>query len=428
MAGVITIGAPQDTCNDNSCVSAAQQATVRHLVLKDTQVERGGKLKTQQEPNFCSGAPATNRQGFCVGQFFDPADPTTNYSGGTWLHTVSGQVYPQIDVGASGDVWRILNASGSRSYNLSLAGQPSNQPLTFQLLAIDGITISTRPGAGASTVAALLANKAKVVQCPNSISPSVGGAVCATSLQMMPSSRVEIRIVRHDLGAKPIDAILRTAQFNTGDNGAGDQWPAIDLAAVTLASRNRAVPDAVALKDVTPMLLSSSSQLLGPAVLQVPGTNTLVPASTGDTALTVAPSGPALQSIEQAPSIAISPDLAAGKIVNPNCRPLASGHRRKVLFGFPQPATFGLGYVEVDQNGKDIEATRVPIGEFDPKRTMICVPVPGGNATHEVWELVNLTDEDHNFHIHQTRFFLIAGGCRPWHFYPNPAQRQPGAA
>ena len=36
-----------------------------------------------------------------------------------------------------------------------------------------------------------------------------------------------------------------------------------------------------------------------------------------------------------------------------------------------------------------------------------------GQAVKEVWELINLTDEDHNFHIHQTRFRLLQGATVP---------------
>ena len=38
---------------------------------------------------------------------------------------------------------------------------------------------------------------------------------------------------------------------------------------------------------------------------------------------------------------------------------------------------------------------------------------PKGQAVKEVWEIINLTDEDHNFHIHQTRFRLLQGGTVP---------------
>lgn len=413
LAGIITVGSPSDECDGDECKQAENSGNVRHLVLKDTQVAPGGVLKTQQDPNFCTGAPAANRQGSCPGQFPDPSDPSSNYVGGTWLHTVNGQVYPAIEVGQAGDVWRILNASGSRSYNLSVDSQPSNQPLTFQLLAIDGITISAKPGESADRISKLLGNKAKLVPCGGKVSRGSDTAICATSVQMMPSSRVELRIVRKDAGSKPASAVLRTALYNTGDNGAGDAWPAIDLAAVNLASRNPGSLDVVALKDATPKTLSSTGQLLGPAVLQVPGSDRLVTPDAGSSETTAQPSGPALQSIMQAPSIAITPGAAVGKVASQNCQPLAEGHRRRILFGFPTPTTFGLGYVEVDQSGNEMEATRRKIGEYDPTMTMVCVPLRGGNATQEMWDLVNLTDEDHNFHIHQTRFYLSAGGAAP---------------
>ena len=48
-----------------------------------------------------------------------------------------------------------------------------------------------------------------------------------------------------------------------------------------------------------------------------------------------------------------------------------------------------------------------------PPEEMVCVPLDGGVGVLETWELVNLTSEDHNFHIHQTRFYLLAGGTSP---------------
>ncbi len=114
LAGIITIGSPDDSCDGDDCKSAMRQAGgVRHLVLKDTQVESGDALRIQHDPSFCKGAPATVRQGVCPGQ--------GRYAGGSWVHTVNGQVYPQITVDGSGEVWRILNASPNRSYQLSVA-------------------------------------------------------------------------------------------------------------------------------------------------------------------------------------------------------------------------------------------------------------------------------------------------------------------
>ena len=416
MSGAITIGNPADVCGNAGCVDALNGATIRHLVLKDTQVAPGNILKTQEEPEFCAGAPTTGRIGFCRGQRLPPAsaaDPGFDYSGGKWFHSVSGQIYPTIDVGPSGDVWRILNASGSRSYALSLVDQASGAPLPLQLLSIDGVTLAINPSTSVADLTTRLAGKAKPIRCPGALTIGEGRAVCVATIEMMPSSRVEVRVVRSDRGGTVEHAVFETAEYPTGDNGAGDAWPQIDLAAVLLQPRNIQTPSVVALKDVTATTLSAGGQLLAPALLRVPGSSTMLPASTAGLAVAVAATGPAVQDFTQAPTAAVTPRQLAGAVEVANCAPLAPGHHRKILFGYPQPTTFGLGYVEVDAHGRDIEATRIPITPFNPTIAAVCVPLPGGNAVSELWELQNLTDEDHNFHIHQTHFFVVQGGVPP---------------
>lgn len=405
LAGAITIGSAADLCADSTCVNAVTQSGVRHIVLKDTQVLKdpqvasGGVLSTQPDPGFCDGAPASLRQGTCPGQ--------GSFAGGTWVHTVNGQVYPQITVGGSGEVWRLLNASGSRSYQLSLVEAPSGKALPLQVIAIDGIALGS-----ASANPAAMAGKFKLMSCPGQGS-SGKQAVCTDTLRMMPSSRVDVRVLRTDKGAPERTAILQTAQYDTGDGALGDHWPAIDLAAVTLASRNPSAADQITVKDTAVSVLSASGQLLGPATLQVPGTtNTVAAASAG--AATTPAAGPSIQaSLKQAPTAAITPQILTGQAADPLCKPLAPGHHRKILFGFPTDTTFGLGYVEVDQNGNDIEATRTPIRPFKADVETVCVPLPSGAGAMETWELVNLTSEDHNFHIHQLRFYLLTGGVAP---------------
>ena len=45
---------------------------------------------------------------------------------------------------------------------------------------------------------------------------------------------------------------------------------------------------------------------------------------------------------------------------------------------------------------------------FDPSANTICIPLgPGQTPVTETWELVNLATENHNFHIHQTRFRYV---------------------
>ena len=46
---------------------------------------------------------------------------------------------------------------------------------------------------------------------------------------------------------------------------------------------------------------------------------------------------------------------------------------------------------------------------FNPDRPTICVPLnPGNQPVHERWEIINMGDEDHSFHIHQVRFAVLA--------------------
>lgn len=399
LAGAITIGSAADQCADSACVSAVTQSGLRHIVLKDTQVASGGVLSTQPDPTFCDGAPASPRQGTCPGQ--------GSFAGGTWLNTVNGQVYPQITVGGSGEVWRILNASGNRGYQLSVVMAPSGQALPLQVIAIDGIALGST-----SVNPAAFAGKFKPMPCPGQ---GVSGkqTVCTDTLRMMPSSRVDVRVLRTDTGAPDRTAILQTAQYDTGDGVIGDHWPAIDLAAVTLASRNGSVPDQIAIKDTAASVLSTSGQLSSPAALQVPDTTNTVSAASA-AAATAPASGPAIQaSMTQAPTAAITPQVLTGQAADPLCQPLATGHHRKILFGYPTATSFGLGYVEVDQNGRDIEATRTPIRAFNAVTETVCVPLLSGAGVQETWELVNTTSEDHNFHIHQLRFYLLTGGVSP---------------
>eukprot|EP01037_Dinobryon_pediforme_P032583 gene32583-37594_t len=88
---------------------------------------------------------------------------------------------------------------------------------------------------------------------------------------------------------------------------------------------------------------------------------------------------------------------------------------RRIYFGNPGTGSddqddpiFGLGYEEIDQRGRPVPGTFVDITRFDPAQ-QICLPLgPGNSPTTETWQLVNLTGELHNFHIHQTKFHVIS--------------------
>jgi len=365
-----------------------EQATVRHLTLKDTQILANDELQTQQDPTFC-GAPITNPAATLPRGSCAAASPNT----GNWLHTVSGQVYPHIDVGPKGDVWEILNASGNRSYKLSIgdpAAKPAVSPIPMQILAIDGVTINVANTTTQAELAVLLANKMTVVPCPEASSVTSSLPVCATEIRMMPSSRVAVRVIRQDDDATPANLQLYTALYGTGPLGvAGDQWPGIALASVSLDRHDPATPRAVALKNVAATTVASSGHLQSPPVVRQPGATKVT------------------TNVRMQP-----PDGTPVVSIVKNCPALAPGHHRRIKFGYPTSTTFGLGFDVVDAAG-NVVGSQQPIEPFSPTEINVCVPVEDEGNTHEMWELLNYTPEDHNFHIHQTRFFLVSGGVEP---------------
>ena len=78
-----------------------------------------GRLLNQQDAGFCAatrGKGEPRHRGRCAGI----GTGTGEFKGGQWTHTISGQRHPQIAVGPGGDLWRIPNDAGSRSYDRSL--------------------------------------------------------------------------------------------------------------------------------------------------------------------------------------------------------------------------------------------------------------------------------------------------------------------
>jgi FtsP/CotA-like multicopper oxidase with cupredoxin domain len=67
-----------------------------------------------------------------------------------------------------------------------------------------------------------------------------------------------------------------------------------------------------------------------------------------------------------------------------------------------------MGYEELDQTGKPVPGTFVDVSVFNADKPTICLPLgPGNTPANERWQLINLAGEDHNFHMHQTKFTLI---------------------
>ena len=69
---------------------------------------------------------------------------------------------------------------------------------------------------------------------------------------------------------------------------------------------------------------------------------------------------------------------------------------------------YGLGLEDVDENDQPVPGTFRDIAVFDPSSISVCLPLGSGNKpVTEEWELVNVSGEAHNFHIHQAKFYVL---------------------
>ena len=395
LAGIITIGSVGHYARGDVERAPVPDAQVRHLILKDIQVLAAGTIRfhggsatvangevlNQQDSDFCKQFPADAseiRQGSCPGAKATDDD----YTGGRWYFTVNGEPYPMIRMtDPDGEVWRLTNASGNASYDLHLINDADGTPMMMQLISVDGVSVHLPQNTPIGTTVELARARFKVVDCPAAPSVELRSLpVCITELVMMPSARAELWVTyRTPQGrvATPSDgaaATFKTVGLTTGTTG--DKWPAVNLAKVEFAQAGR--------------------QKLVSTALDIQG----------DARAIMQPTG-----IFRAPVPGASPaPLPDG------CKALPDGHRRRIFFGFEDVAvngTHALGYEEVNEHGAVVPGTQRPLTRFDPSQTVICLPLgPGQTPVHETWELVTLSTENHNFHIHQTRFQIAgpAGG------------------
>ena len=389
LSGIISIGNAADyACEDDACRRPWAAKNVRHLILKDAQIEASGSLSTQQDPKFCAefaDASEAAREGHCAGQLV--ADDGGDHTGGKWIFSVSGQVYPNIPITSPvGELWRLTNASGCASYDLHVWDDILKQDAIFQVVSVDGVSVTPTVGADVNQQGVAGATKIRAVACPTTSGTTTTNApaMCATSVRMMPSSRVEIHVMYRDANGRAVTApanakyILRTVGFDTG----GDQWPAVDLASATF----QAAP---------PTLAGHTIGVRGQAAGVHLG------------------AGQFGSHLPTPPMMAAMPSLPASATPSPKCKvALAAGHRRRIYYGVPAGTEdgFGLGYEEIDHNGLPVPGTFVDVTAFSPDTTIVCLPLAAGNKpVKEVWELVNVANEDHNFHIHQTKFRVLTG-------------------
>jgi FtsP/CotA-like multicopper oxidase with cupredoxin domain len=431
MAGIITIGEVEDYLQDQPRKRGLAVAyQVRHLLLQDIQLEDDGNVVDQKDSEFCSFEPAPDeaaRRGSCEGQVYKDKDGhPVDYTDGKWFFTINGQIYPRIRVHhGTGEVWRFTNASGNRTHSLSLIDDVSGNALKFQVLSIDGVAIDVaQPTAGYTPWAVKTGGRVNAVPCSDT---GTDPALCATEIRVPPGSRIEIWISSRQAESSRF-ATLVSQGVNTGPEG--DKWPSVKLAHVVF-EKGTSAPIA----NVLATTGGGWRALRGDGVL---GSTPLV----------------ALPSLTKPVSLEIASRIAAGQIKladpnlasevgdentahelkaltddnlkdlskqikamqDPKCKALPPGHKRRILFGIVSedetPSDLGLGYEEVDANGVPVPGTFRDVASIDDHSAVVCLPFAAGNKpVTEEWELVNLSGEDHSFHIHQAKFEILPDGA-----------------
>jgi FtsP/CotA-like multicopper oxidase with cupredoxin domain len=410
LSGIITVGRVTDYASAPSGTAIPE----RYFILKDMQVMGNNQVVDQEDSAFCAPIDLAyvQRNGYCQGRnssggdgdFRLPAGHSfpglhhlgstgADYTGGLWFFTVNGDVYPQLPApSGSGELWRLLNAGASRTYDLLLRDDQTNAAIPFQVVSLDGGALA--PPAG--TKAVDVGTAADTVLCPsatfNASTPtSVENSantpprsfsaqpVCATHLVLFPSARAEIWVA-----PQLHSATLLTEMISTGP--AGDRWPQVNLAHIA-AGQPPAVPVLLNVRNVSasPTAETTSTNKVGPKGNQLAA----APAHAGE---------------------------LHNSITLPVCAVLPKDHRRRIFFGVPASNKngYGLGLEEVDGNDQPVPGTFRDIAVFDPTSISVCLPLgPGNKPVNEEWELVNVSGEAHNFHIHQAKFYVLPQNAPP---------------
>jgi L-ascorbate oxidase len=412
MAGIITVGSVGDYLSDGGAHAGFAGAyRERFLTLKDMQVLPDGSVQDQEDPGFCDSAPSPDeqpREGFCPGILIDDGQGNVvDYRGGKWVFSINGQVFPTIAVQhGTGEIWRFTNASGSRAYDLALVDDQNGNPLQFQVLAVDGVSIDS--AASATLLSNRLKGKIKTESCAAASPSGHGTAVCASGLRMFPSSRVEIWVSSRQAEATR-SATLTTREVQTGP--AGDDWPSSGLAHVVFNPGAGQVIDLLNVFGQAGNLLKSDGLLADlPRIAGGNHPDELTVQQARDLAYSKSLNAKQTESLREHLTALSAPS----QIPSPECRALPAKHSRRIFFGLPtsNPDAFGLAYEELDEKGNPVPGSFSDIEAFDHLHVTVCLPLgPGNKSVSERWQLVNVAGEDHNFHIHQTKFRVLASGA-----------------
>jgi FtsP/CotA-like multicopper oxidase with cupredoxin domain len=328
------------------------------------------------------GVTISHGLGYCASNgapAAQPDQPLDTWMDRLWLFTVNGAVGPSLDLDAGLTRLKIVNLSSVVTYVLDLVPEGcgagcDDAERAFQLAKVDGVVTSAANPAIASLTA-----KAQTREPFIKIS----------RLLLLPASRAEILIPNSDPHADDQKYVLRTRGFETGGAGQdvtdyqGDPWPAVDLASVTLKPVASASPPANALKD----LIGTGFRV---RLMSQEKTN-----ARNDMAKTAPPPVPH------------------------NCLALPDDTYRRRITLTQTASEFRIGSDIVDNKGDPAPSGGNPDPNhiapiaFEHGAPPLSIPhVCAKLGTEEIWEVVNTTNELHNFHVHQTKFRLATAGGR----------------
>ena len=144
-----------------------------------------------------------------------------DYTGGLWFFTVNGDVYPKVPApSGSGELWRLLNAGASRTYDLLVRDDQTNSAIPFQVVSLDGGSLATPAGTTShvgvgpamdavpcpgATMQASTPASAEGIRCGLRSVRSLRTPVCATHLVLFPGARAEIWVTPQSHSATLLD-------------------------------------------------------------------------------------------------------------------------------------------------------------------------------------------------------------------------------
>jgi FtsP/CotA-like multicopper oxidase with cupredoxin domain len=404
LSGLIFVMAGSTETSGGARTKDGRTPTERFLMLKDHQI--GSISGADPSTLKASFLPVGQHDaGLCGSHNGEPPYRGACFNGDKgWLFTVNGQLYPHVTVKSGAqEIWRIANTSADMTYDVALVERDTGRPLRFQLLARDGVAAAQE---------------------------GTSGPILVERVLLMPSSRIEVGIDRSAseglfVDSDPLEAVLRTYGYYTG----GDAWPAVDLAAVTFEAA-AAPPTSAA----TAMRLNAVRGKAGTPALATHFEPLVVkawnPALTGAKAPTVAPAPgqpvderkalpPEMDHTHGSHAAALSSEHPLPLPSPDECKPLRPGEERIIALAIDKSGgdeKFKIGAVRANRGSltppqwdaavqNAITASRQFGDDHSP---LLCAHA----GTTEVWNIVNRPFQDnqetHNFHIHQSKFEVLA--------------------